>query len=217
MVLYNAIINPTSEAVCAWDGDLTYSELDEYSARLAQYIYNPRFSPDSRAAVCLEKSKWSIVTILGVMRAGLVCVLLDPSHPPQKIKQLIQKTSPQVLLLSETHEKLVRDVECRVVLIGNGLFQGLDPLRIDLPIVSSSQAALIIFTSGSTGQSKAIIMEHVNLSTSVCAHSKALNLSSAARSLHFASYCFDASMYEIFDTLICGGCLCIPSDVGFSL
>jgi non-ribosomal peptide synthetase component F len=213
LVLRQVAGQPDAEAVCAWDGELTYQQLGDYSALLAQHFLTLGISPESRIAICLEKSRWTIVILLGALRAGAACVLLDPAYPRQRIEQLVKKTVPQLLLASQTHGNLAQCLGTRGIVSGEAFIRSLAPLSIDLPDISPSQAAFILFTSGSTGKSKAIIMEHVNLSSSICAHSSALNLSSTSRSLHFASYAFDASIYEIFDTLICGGCVCIPSEV----
>jgi non-ribosomal peptide synthetase component F len=213
LILRQIAGQPDAEAVCAWDGELTYQQLGDYSALLAQHFLTLGISPESRIAICLEKSRWTIVILLGALRAGAACVLLDPAYPRQRIEQLVKKTVPQLLLASQTHGNLAQCLGTRGIVSGEAFIRSLAPLSIDLPDISPSQAAFILFTSGSTGKSKAIIMEHVNLSSSICAHSSALNLSSTSRSLHFASYAFDASIYEIFDTLICGGCVCIPSEV----
>ncbi|PHH92580.1 hypothetical protein CDD83_6742 [Cordyceps sp. RAO-2017] len=39
-----------------------------------------------------------------------------------------------------------------------------------------------------------------------------MNFSRDSRCLHFASYAFDVSVYEIFNTLIFGGCVCVSSE-----
>src|SRR4029077_17792413 len=59
---------------------------------------------------------------------------------------------------------------------------------------------------------KGVTMEHVNLSTSIHYHSGHMNIQPDTRALHFAAYVFDASIYEIFTTLVVGGCVCIPSE-----
>ena len=38
LILNQCQVQPTAQAVCAWDGELIYSELDHLSARLAGYL-----------------------------------------------------------------------------------------------------------------------------------------------------------------------------------
>lgn len=80
------------------------------------------------------------------------------------------------------------------------------------PAPSCHDVAFVIFTSGSTGEPKGILMEHVNFCTSIRGHSPPMRISTSTRALHFASYAFDASIYELFTVLGNGGCVCIPSD-----
>ncbi|KAI9042398.1 uncharacterized protein KD926_005476 [Aspergillus affinis] len=213
IVLHQRMIQPDADAVCAWDGELSYLELDDYSARLAQYLLSfGIIESESRVAVCLEKSRWTIVTLLAVLRAGGVCVLIDHGHPRRRIEDIISKTSPPLLVASATYEGVVQDLESKVILITETLIHSLPPFCIRLPEVSIHQAAIILFTSGSTGTPKGIVMEHINLSTSILAHSGPMNLSRTSRSLHFASYAFDVSIYEVLNTLAQGGCVCVPSE-----
>lgn len=213
IVLDQRKIQPDSDAVCAWDGDLSYLELDDYSARLAQYLLSLGIiGSESRIAVCLEKSRWAIVTLLAVLRAGGVCVLIDHGHPRRRIEDIVEKTSPPLLVASATYDHVVQDLGSNIVLITESFIQTLPPLSMKLPEVSPHQGAIILFTSGSTGTPKGIVMEHVNLSTSILAHSGPMNLSRTSRSLHFASYAFDVSIYEVFNTLAQGGCVCVPSE-----
>ncbi|KAI1109265.1 hypothetical protein F5Y14DRAFT_433273 [Nemania sp. NC0429] len=52
-------------------------------------------------------------------------------------------------------------------------------------------------------------MEHSNWSTSITYAGVEMKFSQASRCLHFASYAFDASIYEIFNTYV--ECRCLYS------
>ncbi|KAK7999799.1 acetyl-CoA synthetase-like protein [Apiospora arundinis] len=112
----------------------------------------------------------------------------------------------------EMHVQGIQLEDPRLVAISSSFIQELQPCQTKLPTVLPSAAAVILFTSGSTGTPKAIILEHVNLSTDVLACATTMNACTDTRSLHFASYAFDGSIYEIFITLSAGGCLHIPSE-----
>ncbi|KAK7983690.1 mitochondrial membrane protein [Apiospora arundinis] len=216
LVLHHSRARPDAEAVWAWDGHFTYQELDDWSSRLAQHlVLSLGIEQEANVAVCLEKSCWSIVAILAVLRAGCACVLVDPQHPVSRIEQMLRISSPRFVLVSEVHVQHVQGIQLedpRLVAISSNFIQELQPCQTKLPTVLPSAAAVILFTSGSTGTPKAIILEHVNLSTDVLACATTMNACTDTRSLHFASYAFDGSIYEIFITLSAGGCLHIPSE-----
>ncbi len=69
------LVRPGNEAVCLWDGSLTYAMLAKRSDRLASYLVIAlQVGPESLVPVCFYKSKWSVVAISGVMKAGeLLC------------------------------------------------------------------------------------------------------------------------------------------------
>ncbi|KAI1121602.1 hypothetical protein F5Y10DRAFT_97467 [Nemania abortiva] len=212
LVLQQCCKRPDAEAICSWDGILTYRQLDDWSARLAQYLLMLGLQPESKVAACLEKSCWSIVTFLAVLRAGCTCVLVDPGHPRGRITDIMGRAAPELGVVSETYESLLQGLLVRTVSITSSFIQSLPSFSIELPIVAPIQAAFILFTSGSTGTPKGIIMEHTNLSTCITYAGVEMNYSSKSRCLHFASYAFDASICEIFYTLAYGGCLCVASE-----
>lgn len=48
--------NPEKEAVCAWDGSLTYSELNEQASILARHLMKLGVRAETRVALCFDKS-----------------------------------------------------------------------------------------------------------------------------------------------------------------
>lgn len=47
---------PSKDAICAWDGTLTFSDLDFQTARLAHYLQLRGVGPETRVALCFDKS-----------------------------------------------------------------------------------------------------------------------------------------------------------------
>jgi aryl carrier-like protein len=68
---------PSSDAVCAWDGNLTYQELDALSTRLACQLVALGVVRGSVIPVCSERSMWVPVALLGITKAGGTFVLMD--------------------------------------------------------------------------------------------------------------------------------------------
>ena len=67
---------PNDEAVCSWDGSLTYQQLDRYACKLASYLLGVGIGPEVIVPLCFEKSKWNVVVMVGVLIAGGACKLI---------------------------------------------------------------------------------------------------------------------------------------------
>ncbi|RFU73550.1 nonribosomal peptide synthase [Trichoderma arundinaceum] len=205
--------SPNAIAVHAHDGDLSYQELNNLSSHLAQYLTTIGVRNDSFVAVCFEKSKWAIVAMMAVLKAGSAIVPLDHSHPVMRLKSIIENSGTQVVLCSPSQRELLEQTGIRVVVVDTSSLSNIPKAgsRTREP-VSSSSAAFVFFTSGSTGTPKGIIITHTAYCTSARSHSKALRISEESRVMQFAAYTYDVSVGEIFTTLIYGGCICVPSN-----
>ena len=65
--------HPHNEAVCAWDGTLTYEELNQRANTLASSLAAAGVQVGDYVPLLFEKSKWYIVSILAVSSSS-VCL-----------------------------------------------------------------------------------------------------------------------------------------------
>jgi amino acid adenylation domain-containing protein len=207
-----AAARPEASAICAWDGELTYAELDALSTRLASHLLSLGVKPDDVVPLCFEKSMWTVVAMLAVLKAGGAFVPLDPEHPASRREEILKQTKAVVVLTSPQFSTLWEDSACNVVSVNkvsiNQLPSSVNHGHI---AVKPSNIAYVIFTSGSTGQPKGVVLEHRAVSTSCLEHGKAFGFTAQTRALQFAAYTFDACIVEIVTTLLYGGCVCVPS------
>ena len=82
---------PDSDAVVSSEGRLTYADLDRLSAALADYLIELGVGPDMLVPICFEKSMWTIVAMLGILKAGGAFVPIDPSHPVSRRQALVEE------------------------------------------------------------------------------------------------------------------------------
>ena len=76
--------SPSEEAVCAWDGSLTYLEFYQYASRLAGLLLDLKVGPEVVVPLCFDKSMWNVVAIFGVLMAGGACKFTQYSiHVPK--------------------------------------------------------------------------------------------------------------------------------------
>lgn len=204
---------PDKAAICAWDGEFTYAKLDELSTKLALHIVDLGVAPSSYIPVCMEKSKWAPVAVLGVMKAGATTVLLDPSLPQERLRTTIAACSARLVITSAESTVVEQVTEQTIMKIGEGhLPQSQSPKADSLPPGDPARPLYVVFTSGSTGTPKGVVISHKNFSSALSLQTWTLGLNTESRVLDFASYSFDAAWFSIVFTLYVGGCICIPSE-----
>ncbi|KAL6790347.1 hypothetical protein GGI42DRAFT_365191 [Trichoderma sp. SZMC 28013] len=203
---------PQAMAICSWDGSLTYSELDNLSYRLASHLVALGVQPGSIVPLCFEKSVWYPVAALGAMRAGGTCIAMDSTQPESRLRSIVQQVNPKLVLSSVKNEALAsRLSETAVVSIDRSRIPEA-PADFMLPNISPSNLLYVVFTSGSTGVPKGILTTHENFASAATHQKDILHIHEGTRVFDFVSYSFDVSWSNHLQTLICGGCLCIPSE-----
>lgn len=204
---------PQAEAVCAWDANFTYTELDTLAQKLAGYLNLFGVGPETYVCLCFEKSAYTIVSMLAVLKAGGAFVALDPMHPIPALELRIKETEAQVILTSPCYKAIFSGMDTNVASVDKGFLDRLQGRKYSLQTPAAPHnPCCVIYTSGSTGRPKGVVLEHKALVTSSRAHGTALHVGRGTRFLQFSSYTFDNNLEEIFTTLMRGGTVCVPSD-----
>ncbi|KAJ5151019.1 uncharacterized protein N7482_010271 [Penicillium canariense] len=210
---------PTAQAICSWDGNLTYEEVGRYSTDLARHLVGLGLQVGQIVPICFEKSRWTIVAVMGVIKAGGAFVLMDPSQPLERRQTIAEQVSALLIVTSKTHGPFGPKIApgAKTVVIAQDTLdelakQAAKTTQRELPVVPTDSILYLIFTSGSTGKPKGVIINHTTYTTSAIARSAAVGYTTESRVLDFASYAFDVSVDSMLCTLLRGGCLCIPSD-----
>jgi amino acid adenylation domain-containing protein/non-ribosomal peptide synthase protein (TIGR01720 family) len=229
LFIERVIENPTREAVFSWDGSMSYGELHDLSTRVANYLVQLGVGPEKKIPICLEKSVWTVVTILAVLKAGGCFVLFDPAHPTSRLWNIVSEIEASILLcspLTNSSKKLdaspdmnarkVAIIEIHPSFVKNlESVSGLSHRSLLCPSLSPDNAAYVVFTSGTTGTPKGVVVTHRAVVTGLDELGRAAGMTamgSETRTLQFASYSFDASIADIFCALQLGGCVCVMSD-----
>lgn len=204
-------LHPDKTAISSWDGSFTYAALRGSSAKFAAHLTASAVAPHDIVVVCMEKSCWTIVAILAVLEAGCACAVVDSSHPPERIQEIINQTGSKHAIVSPATQHIITTVSKTVVSP-----ESIESMATLAPgrrtHVSPRDPALVFFTSGSTGKPKGMVLEHRAIATSLQHLQDRLYRMEDLRVLHFVSYAFDIAMLEVFYALTNGGCLCIPSE-----
>ncbi|KAI4620847.1 NRPS [Alternaria metachromatica] len=215
-----AALNPEKIAIEAWDGTLTYRQVEDYSTDLAQTLQLLDDSPRQIIPVLFEKSRWTSVAVLAVMKAGACFALLDPAQPEGRLRAVVQQVSAKLFISSKAQSTLAARVapSATIIPISASKFDKVyspaaaQQPKTTLAPVSPDQPLYIQFTSGSTGLPKGCIITHSQYTSGAIPRADAVGYRSHSRVLDFASYAFDVCIDSMLCTLAHGATLCTPSD-----
>ncbi|KAI1538334.1 EntF Non-ribosomal peptide synthetase modules [Pyrenophora tritici-repentis] len=212
-VARQAVERPSAPAIASWDGSYSYEELISIAGRLAHHLRNNGVTTEQKVLLAFDKSKWAVVSMLAVLLAGGTYLSVDPAHPPQHHRNIIEQAEPVLLLTGSNDyaEKLRAVIEPVIVVDETMLAQLQDQSKLPDEVALPANGAFICTTSGSTGRPKAITITHSSFS-SVVAHNPEMGIGTDSRVFQFASYTFDTANSEIWAPLMLGACVCIPSE-----
>jgi amino acid adenylation domain-containing protein len=205
------VAHPNATAIDAWDtGVMSYLELDERSTRLASHLVSLGVKPQSFVPLCFDKSGWTIVAVLAVMKAGAAFVPLDFEAPIMRLRELVTDVKAEWILCAPKYEQLCQSMGPNTLAIDRNATEQSAEDMYPLPQVQSDSVAYAFYTSGSTGKPKGAVINHSCWVSSSAAFAPTWGIGQSSRVLQFASYIFDACLIEIFSTLMCGGTVCVP-------
>ena len=213
--------DPEAAAVVYQDRSLSYGELNARCNRLAHHLRRLGVAPDSRVAICMERSLEMVVGLLAVLKAGGAYVPLDPSYPADRLAFMMQDSAPAVILSHAPAR-----VALEAAMTGLAQRPPILDLEADLPLwtgqpianpdpaaagLTSSHLAYVIYTSGSTGAPKGVMTEHRALINRLQWMQNAYGLTAGDTVLQKTPFSFDVSVWEFFWPLGWGAKLAIAA------
>lgn len=204
---------PERTAVVAVDQSLGYHDLDLMSNRLAQQLLSRAVEPETWVLLCFPKSAWAIIAMLGALKAGRACAMIDPSYPAQRVAAIAQQTGSSLALVAPIYADKLRSHGLDVMEVcSNSVNVASEQEPHPKPLVTPSQAAFAIFTSGSTGRPKGVVLEHGTMCLSAETLGDVFHVGPSTRILQFAAFTFDISLEDIFTGLLRGATIYMPDE-----
>ncbi|EWS90114.1 peptide synthetase 3 [Streptomyces filamentosus NRRL 11379] len=194
----------------------TYDALNRRANRLARLLTDRGVRPEQRVAIALPRSADLVTAWLGILKAGAVCVPVDPAYPDDRIAHMAADAAPALLIASAaTRDRM--------------LPTGIPVLDLDDPAVTAALAAApdgnprgtgllpahpayVIYTSGSTGTPKGVVVTHEGIPALAATQQEALRAGPGDRVLQLVSTSFDASVWDLCSALLSGATLVLAPD-----
>ncbi|WP_172284686.1 condensation domain-containing protein, partial [Chryseobacterium sp. LAM-KRS1] len=203
-------LTPDNIAVVFDDLSLSYTELNEKASSLALQLQSAYgIKKGDQVGVMLNRGENQIVSILGILKLGAVYVPIDANLPESR-KEVM--TSGLSLLITESYYFFDLDFYSGESFSIDLEFTEEDASGFTSAVLERDDIAYIIYTSGSTGEPKGVLNTHGGILNTMLFQKEFFEVSSYENVAQFASFSFDASISEIFMTLLSGKSLHILSD-----
>ncbi|HYR09499.1 MAG TPA: amino acid adenylation domain-containing protein, partial [Longimicrobium sp.] len=206
---------PEATAVTFAGAALTYRELNHAANRLAHHLRRRGVRPETRVGICLERGPELVVAILAVLKAGGAYVPLDPAYPAERLAFMLADSGAPLLLTRLPLPEGLPPHAAQVVCLDADR-ERIEAESAQAPAVdvSPDHVAYVIYTSGSTGTPKGVMVPHRGVPNLAYAQARRFGIDGTSRVLQFASFSFDAAVWEVFSALLAGAALVMASREG---
>jgi amino acid adenylation domain-containing protein len=200
---------PDAVALVFADRKMTYGELNSRANQLAHYLQRRAIIPDTRVAICLERSPEMIVTLLAILKAGGAYVPLDPAYPQARLQLMLEDARARVLLTERALLPNLPQGAADVICLDEARKEIARESDQNPPIeTTASNLAYVMYTSGSTGRPKGVAVKHRNV-VRLVKNTNYASFSPDEVFLQCSTISFDASTFEVWGSLLNGARLAL--------
>jgi malonyl-CoA/methylmalonyl-CoA synthetase len=177
------------------DIEYSYADIDQESARLANYLGQLGACVGDRISVQVEKSPQAVCLYLACLRAGFVFHPLNPAYQASELDYFLNNAEPSVVICDSDKLDSLRpivdaaNISHLLTLNADGTGGLIDDSRTcsaEFACVNRTDddTAALLYSSGTTGVPKGIMLSHRNLASNARALVEAWGFNREDRLLH---------------------------------
>jgi amino acid adenylation domain-containing protein len=196
---------PDAVAVEAPDATLTYATLERRANQLAHLLRAQGVGRGTLVGVCLDRTSFLPVALLGVLKAGAAYVPVDPAHPAERLAYTLLDAGVTCVVTEERFAPSVSAAKVPFVFVDvEPSFLATQPVHAPAIDVAPGDLAYVIYTSGSTGRPKGVEIEHGNLVNLLRGMQREPGIEAGDVLLAVTTPSFDIAGLELFLPLVTG-------------
>ncbi len=190
---------------------IAYRRLNESADQLACVLIEKGVRGDTIVALMVERTIEMVIGMLAILKAGAAYLPIDPAYPQERIAYMLADTGAGLMVTNQGSFEIGRWAGERILLEEcRGESRCLPPATLELYPAPAASLAYILYTSGTTGRPRGVLVQHGSAVNVVAWFAAQYRLGPGFRVLLMSDYTFDASVNQIFGTLVCGAALYIP-------
>ena len=200
---------PNNIAIESENEKVTYSNLEDKVNRCACIIKSHVKSSGNAIGVCMDKSSDMVAVIIAILKTNNIYVPLDIGYPDERLEYIMNDAGIEFLFLDRNKDTKIPFSRKVNMYIDSNYNQKSSDYSY------RNSIAYIMYTSGTTGDPKGVLTTHANV-LSRTLNPNYVSILNQDKILYGSNYCFDASSFEIFASLLNGATLVIPKEQGMT-
>jgi long-chain acyl-CoA synthetase len=227
-----AVERPGHTAIVCAGRRVSYAELADTAERFASALVAGGFVNGERCVLFLENRVETAVGIFGVLRAGGIFSVINPTTKADKLAYVLGNCDASVLvtqtsLLPVARAALAQSPSVtRVVVVDGGEDASANEIAWDVFIAPPStladaprgidiDLAMLVYTSGSTGEPKGVMMTHANIEHAATSITTYLRMAPHEVVLSVLPLAFDYGLYQLLMCVKLGATLVLEKSFAF--
>ncbi len=194
---------PDNTCLVYLDKKFTYRQVDEITDRLAKHLIGMGVGRETVTGILIPRCEYMVICSLGVLKAGGAYMPLDPSYPPDRLNFMMRDTEAKVLIYSPELRDIITD-DFKGKRLSTELIPSFEDSAAGLPVPAVSDLFIMLYTSGSTGMPKGVMYNHSNAVVTTEWVKKYYEITEASHVSSYASYGFDANVYDTYPAITSG-------------
>ncbi|MFD6884848.1 amino acid adenylation domain-containing protein, partial [Rhodococcus sp. NPDC060084] len=187
--------------------------------RLARYLISRGVGPETTVGLAVRRSLDLLVGMYAIVRAGGAYVPIDPDHPADRIRHVLDIADPVCLVTTARDGfEVPSGVDVEAIEIDRLDLEGFSAERIGdderRSVLRPDNTAYVIFTSGSTGRPKGVAVSHGAIVNRLEWMQHEYSLTRDDVVLQKTPFTFDVSVWEFFWPLGVGARLVVAAPDG---
>ncbi|MCQ2158591.1 MAG: AMP-binding protein, partial [Bacteroidales bacterium] len=211
--LFRRQASMTPDALCLVfeDRKFTYAETDRITDALAAHLVSSGMERGCVVGILIPRCEYMLLAALGTLKAGCAYLPLDPSYPEDRLNLMVSDSGARMLITTPELGGIISDGFKGKRMMADDIM-ALPQCSLDLPQPFPEDLFVILYTSGSTGTPKGVMFTHANTMVTAAWERRFYSLGPGSNVTAYASFGFDANVFDTYATITSGATLHIISD-----
>lgn len=197
---------PHNVAIQSERSALRYSELNSAANQIAHWLLAQLGEANQPVALLLANDVRAYAAVMGVLQAGKIYVILDPTFPRELLSYILLDSQATAIVCDGVHRPLAQELagDSHAIVDLDAMAPGM-PANFSMRAIAPDRLAAITYTSGSTGQPKGVCNTHRTFLQWVQRTTNAFHISAKDRRVNAKAFGSSIGIADTLFSILTGG------------